>query len=133
LPKKVREISKFVQGKKVNEALSILQFSNKKGAKILRKVLHSALANSTQTGDIDENTLLVKSALVDEGPRWRRTIIRAKGAASLMRKRTSHITVILASETSPPSSAKVAKAQRKEGKEGQLEKDKGKSKGKDKK
>ena len=113
-PKKAREITKLVQGKKVNEALGILQFSNKKGAKILQKVLHSAVANSTQTGDIDENTLFVKSALADEGPRWKRTRMRAKGAASLIRKRTCHITVILARETIPPSSAEGAKDKGKE-------------------
>ena len=116
-PKKVRQITRYIQGKKVEEALGVLQFSRRKGAKILQKVLHSAVANSLQTGDVDEKTLFVQNALIDEGPRWKRTKIRAKGAASLMRKKTSHVTVVLGSKPASSSSVEVVERKQKKGEE----------------
>ena len=95
-PAKMRQVTSLIQGKDTNEALSILQFTNKKGASILGKVLKSAISNTLQKeSDIDEDSLFVKEAKVDDGPRWRRMRFYARGGASLLRKRTSHITVIL--------------------------------------
>lgn len=95
-PAKLRQVTPLIRRKKVNEALSILQFVNKKGAVILRKVLNSAVANTLQKeSDIDEDSLFIKEVKVDDGSRWRRVRFNARGGASLLRKRTSHVTVVV--------------------------------------
>lgn len=94
-PRKVRVIVPAIKGKKVEEALSILQFMPKKGARILQKVLHSAVANAEQN-KVDVDTLVVKRVLVDGGPMLKRFMPRAMGRAYPILKRTSHITVYLA-------------------------------------
>jgi large subunit ribosomal protein L22 len=78
----------------VEEAISILQFMPRKGARILQKVLHSAVANAEQN-KVDIDTLVVKTVLVDGGPTLKRFMPRAMGRANPILKRTSHITVFL--------------------------------------
>ena len=70
----------------------------KKGAYLLNKTLKSALANAENNAELSVDTLVVKSVMVDEGPTMRRTMPRARGSANMIRKRTSHITVILADQ-----------------------------------
>ena len=94
-PRKVRLVADVIRGKKVEDALNILNFSPKAAAKPLAKVLKSAVANADVKGGYDLDRLIVKTATVDEGPTWRRWLPRAMGRATRIRKRTSHVTLIL--------------------------------------
>ncbi|HOG16357.1 MAG: 50S ribosomal protein L22 [Syntrophaceae bacterium PtaU1.Bin231] len=94
-PQKVRLVVDLVRGKKVEEARHLLAFTRKRAAVILAKVLASALANAKQNPNIDEHILYVKSAFVDQGPSLKRWRARAQGRAFSIRKRVSHITVVL--------------------------------------
>lgn len=99
-PRKVRLVVDQIRGKSVNEAYAILQFSKKAAAEPVGKTLRSAVANaqdrSQDEGDlIDVDDLIVQAAFVDEGATLRRWRARAQGRASPIRKRTSHITVIV--------------------------------------
>jgi len=85
----------LIRGKKVGEADTKLSFTDKKAARIVRKVLRSAMANAAQNPNIDENILYVREIFVDQGPALKRWRARAQGRAASIRKRTSHITVIL--------------------------------------
>lgn len=94
-PQKVRLVIDLVRGKEVEEAKNILLFTRKYAADPVRKVLLSALANAKQNPNIDENILYVKEIFVDQGPSLKRWRARAQGRAASIKKRTSHITVIL--------------------------------------
>jgi large subunit ribosomal protein L22 len=94
-PRKVQVIIPTIKGRKVEEAIALLQFMPRKGARILQKVLHSAVANAEQN-KVDIDTLIVKTVLVDGGPTLKRFMPRAMGRATPILKRTSHITVYLA-------------------------------------
>jgi large subunit ribosomal protein L22 len=85
----------LVRGKSVDEATHILTFTRTRAAGMVKKVLKSALANATQNPNIDEKILYVKSAYVDQGPALKRWRARAQGRAASIRKRMSHITVVL--------------------------------------
>ncbi len=93
-PRKVQVIIPAIKGRKVEDAISILQFMPRKGARILQKVLHSAVANAEQN-KVDIDTLVVKTVLIDGGPTLKRFMPRAMGRAYPILKRTSHITVFL--------------------------------------
>lgn len=94
-PQKARLVADAVRGQKVESALNVLRFMPKKGARILRKVMESALANASQNEAIDVDTLYVKNIYVDGGPSLKRIRPRAMGRATRIIKRTSHITVVL--------------------------------------
>ena len=94
-PQKVRLVVDLVRGKKVQEASNILLFTRKYAAGIVAKVLKSAVANAAQNPNIDENTLYVKEIFVDQGPSLKRWRARAQGRAAGIKKRTSHITVVV--------------------------------------
>jgi large subunit ribosomal protein L22 len=94
-PQKVRLVADLVRGKKVEEATQILQFTRKYAADPVSKVLKSALANAKQNPNIDENILFVKEIFVDQGPSLKRWRARAQGRAASIKKRMSHITVVL--------------------------------------
>ncbi len=94
-PQKVRLVVDLVRGKKVEEAKRILQFTRKYAADPVGKALDSALANAKQNPNIDETILYVKEVLVDQGPSLKRWRARAQGRAASIKKRTSHITVVL--------------------------------------
>lgn len=94
-PQKARLVADLVRGKKVEEAKQILTFTRKKAAGIIGKVLKSAVANATQNPGIDENILFVKTIFVDQGPSLKRWRARAQGRVAPIKKRMSHITVIL--------------------------------------
>ena len=98
--RKVRLVVDQIRGKSVNEAYAILQFSKKSAAEPVGKTLRSAVANAqmkAQEADefLDADDLLIREAFVDEGPTLRRWRARAQGRASPIRKRTSHITVVV--------------------------------------
>ncbi|MGE4291907.1 MAG: 50S ribosomal protein L22 [Desulfovibrio sp.] len=94
-PRKVRLVAKNINGKPVEDALNILKFTPNKSAAILRKVLYSAVANAEQKPGVDVDSLKVSSVIVNEGPTWKRIMPRAMGRAYRIRKRTSHITVVV--------------------------------------
>ncbi|MBW2067017.1 MAG: 50S ribosomal protein L22 [Deltaproteobacteria bacterium] len=94
-PRKARLIMDQVRGLKVEEAVNKLAFSPKKGAFILRKLINSAVANAEHNHNMDVDTLYIKRIFADEGPTLKRFRPRAMGRATRIRKRTSHLTVIL--------------------------------------
>lgn len=94
-PQKVRLVVDLVRGKKAEEADQILAFMRKTAAGLVRKVLKSAIANATQNPNIDEKILYVKAVYVDQGPSFKRWRARAMGRAASIKKRMSHITVVL--------------------------------------
>ena len=94
-PQKVRLVVDLVRGKKVEEAKQILRFARKYAADPVSKVLLSAVANAKQNPNIDENILFVKEIFVDQGPSLKRWRARAQGRAASIKKRMSHITVVL--------------------------------------
>lgn len=95
-PRKTRIVAKNVVGRPVEDALNILKFTPQKGAEIIRDVMRSALANAEHNSGMNVDALVVKEILVNEGPTWKRFMPRAQGRATSIRKRTSHVTVILA-------------------------------------
>jgi large subunit ribosomal protein L22 len=94
-PQKARLVADVVRGLEVDKAITTLRFMPKKGARILRKVIESAVANASQSQEIDVDTLYVKTVFIDGGPTLKRIRPRAMGRASRILKRTSHITVVL--------------------------------------
>jgi large subunit ribosomal protein L22 len=94
-PRKVRLIMDQVRGKKVEEALNMLSFAPQKGAFVLKKLINSAVANAEQNLNMDVDKLYIKLIFADEGPTLKRFRARAMGRATRIRKRTSHLTVIL--------------------------------------
>ena len=113
-PQKARLVADLVRGKKVDEALNILKFSNKKAAKILKKVLDSAIANAENNNGADVDELKVKEIFIDEGPTMKRTMPRAKGSADRIKKRTSHVTIRVSDEQQKAKAKPAAKAAAKE-------------------
>ena len=94
-PRKARYVADLIKGKKVEEALDILTFTPRKASSIISRVLKSAVANASQNESIDVDTLYIKRIFVDGGPILKRFRPRAMGRANRIRKRTSHITVVL--------------------------------------
>ena len=95
-PRKARLVLDLIRGKDVEEAAAILKFLPNKGGYLVGKVLHSAVANAVNNNDLDESKLYVKACWADEGITLKRFMPRAKGSASAIHKRTSHITVVVA-------------------------------------
>ena len=94
-PQKVRLVVDQIRGKGVEEALNVLKFVPKRSAGIVAKTLRAAVANAENTQSVDVDRLYVKRAMVDEGGMWKRFIPRAQGRATRVRKRLSHITIVL--------------------------------------
>jgi large subunit ribosomal protein L22 len=94
-PRKVRLVMDELRGKKVEEALNALTFAPQKSARLVKKLINSAVANAGENSQIDVDTLYIKRLYADEGPTLKRFRPRAMGRASRIRKRTSHLTVIL--------------------------------------
>ena len=97
-PRKVRLVIDLIRGKDVKEAAAILEFTNRGASTAVAKVLKSAVANATNNFNMDENSLYIKEAYVDDAIRMRRYLPRAKGSASGLVKRTCHITIVVADE-----------------------------------
>ncbi len=93
---KARLVADQVRGMPVDKALTLLNFSNKKAAVLVRKVLESAIANAEHNDGADIDELKVSSIYVDQGPSMKRMRARAKGRGNRILKRTSHITVNVA-------------------------------------
>ncbi|MCD6295111.1 MAG: 50S ribosomal protein L22 [Deltaproteobacteria bacterium] len=94
-PQKVRLVMAQVRGEKVGDALGLLSFAPQKGAKILKKLVDSAVANAQENADLDVDNLYISKIYADEGPTQKRWRPRALGRATKILKRTSHLTVVL--------------------------------------
>ena len=92
-PQKARLVADLIRGKRAEEAVNILAFSNQKAAKLFYKVLQSAISNAENNEGADIDELKVTAVYVNEGPRLKRLRARAKGRANRILKRTSHLTV----------------------------------------
>jgi large subunit ribosomal protein L22 len=100
-PRKTRQVVDLVRGKGVEEALNILQFTPKRAARLVERTLRSAIANATNrdTGPAREENLVVKEVFVDGGIAFKRVRPMPRGAAGFVRKRMSHITMVVSDET----------------------------------
>lgn len=94
-PRKARLVADLVRGKDVNDAIQTLTLVQKKTAIIFKKLIESAVANATQGKVVDPDNLFVKTILVDKGPFLKRYVPRAQGRATEVRKKLSHINVVL--------------------------------------
>ena len=94
-PRKARLVADLIRGKSVPEARQILQFSDRAAAEVVLKVLNSAVANADYVNQTQAEDLFVTKIFVDEGPTLKRIRPRAQGRAYRIRKRTSHITVVV--------------------------------------
>ena len=97
-PFKVREVTREIQGLPVSAALDLLAFTPKKAAFLINKTLKSAIANAENNANLKPDGLVVKEAIVGEGPTFKRIMARARGSASRILKRTSHIRIVLTDE-----------------------------------
>ena len=95
-PRKARAVVSLIRNLPVEKALEVLQFSTRAASVDVAKGLRSAIANAANNNGLREDTLVVKLAYVDEGPTLKRIRPRAKGSASRINKRMSHITVVVA-------------------------------------
>ena len=94
-PQKARLVVDLIRGKKVDQALTVLTFCNKAVSRDVVKVLKSAMANAENTKKLDLDRLYVKRAFVDDGPALKRMQEKAMGRGALVKKRSSHITIVL--------------------------------------
>ena len=93
-PRKANQILGLIRGKQVEEAVTILHFTPKNGARIAEKLLKSAVANAVnREGKVRVSDLVVRSAVVGAGPTMKRFLPRAQGRATPLLKRTSHLTI----------------------------------------
>ena len=94
-PKKVREVVRTIQGRKANDAVDLLTLIPRKSARLIVKTLKSAIANAENNNNLSADTLVVKSALVENGPVLKRFKAGARGTAMPRRKKMSHILIVL--------------------------------------
>jgi len=97
-PFKVREVTREIQGLPVSAALDILAFTPKKAAFLINKTLKSAIANAENKANLKADGLVVKEAVVGEGPTFKRMATRARGSGARILKRTAHIRIVLTDE-----------------------------------
>ncbi|MFZ4588935.1 MAG: 50S ribosomal protein L22, partial [Terrimicrobiaceae bacterium] len=95
---KAREVTRAIQGLPASDALDLLRFTPKKAAVLILKTLKSAIANAENNNSLNAADLVVKEAVVGEGPTLKRFQPKARGSAGPIRKRTSHIKVVLTDE-----------------------------------
>ncbi len=112
-PFKVREVTREIQGLPVSAALDLLAFTPKKAAFLIGKTLKSAIANAENNANLKPDGLVVKEAIVGEGPTLKRIMPRARGSASRILKRTSHIRIVLSDEI-PIETREARKAKEKQ-------------------
>lgn len=94
-PKKVREVVRTIQGRKANDAVDLLTLIPRKSARLIVKTLKSAIANAENNNNLSADSLVVKSALVENGPVLKRFKAGARGTAMPRRKKMSHIRIVL--------------------------------------
>jgi large subunit ribosomal protein L22 len=116
-PFKVREVTREIQGLPVSAALDLLAFTPKKAAFLINKTLQSAIANAENNANLKPDGLVVKEAVVGEGPTFKRMMARARGSGSRILKRTSHIRIVLSDEIQIETRETRKKKQQQEKKE----------------
>ena len=116
-PFKVREVTREIQGLPVSAALDLLAFTPKKAAFLINKTLKSAIANAENNANLKPDGLVVKEAVVGEGPTFKRMMARARGSGSRILKRTSHIRIVLSDEIQIETRETRKKKRQKEKKE----------------
>ena len=94
-PRKARLVIDQIRGKKVSDAYAILTFTQRGASEPIMKVLKSAAANAVNNNKMDETKLYISEIYANQGPTMKRIMPKAKGSADRIRKRTSHITVVL--------------------------------------
>ena len=94
-PRKLRYVADAIRTKRVDYAVDLLTFTTKKAALIIKKAVQSAAANATENHKMNEDDLVVEKIFINEGPILKRFRPRARGRATRIRKRTSHLTVIV--------------------------------------
>ena len=97
-PQKAKLVVDLVRGKSIQDALDLLKFTNKSASPVVIKLIKSAAANATNNFKMDESKLYIKEIWVGEGTRLKRFMPKAKGSASRIVKRTSHINVVVSDE-----------------------------------
>jgi len=97
-PEKARHVARLLQGKKVDEAMALVELVPRKAARLFAKTLQSAVANAENNHDLNRDDLVVKTAVVGPGPILKRFRPKARGMAGRIRKRTSHFTIVLTDE-----------------------------------
>ncbi len=103
---KCREVTREIQGLPVAAALDLLTFTPRKAARLVEKTLKSAIANAENNANLRADKLVVKEAVVGEGPTFKRFQPKARGSAGPIRKRTSHIQIIVTDEIEIPTREK---------------------------
>ena len=93
--RKVKIVIDLIRGKRADEAIAILKYTNKAAAPMVEKLVKSAMANAVNNHEMDETKLYVSEIYANQGPTMKRIMARAKGSANRIRKRTSHIVVVL--------------------------------------
>jgi len=101
-PKKARDVARAIQGMPVSEALDALSYTPRKAAELIGKTLKSAVANAENNHELIADDLTIKEATVGDGPTFKRFKPRARGSAGAIRKRTSHLYIILTDEEEIP-------------------------------
>ncbi len=114
---KAREVTREIQGLPVSAALDIVAFSPKKAAAMINKTLKSAVANAENNANLRVDGLVVKEAIVGEGPTMKRMMARARGSGSRILKRSSHIRIVLTDEIEIKN-RQTRKAEQKKAKKG---------------
>jgi large subunit ribosomal protein L22 len=94
-PQKARLVVDLIRGKRVEEAIGVLEFNAKRASKMIAKTLKSAIANAESTHNVDVDTLYVKAAWVDGAQTQKRFLPRAHGRATRIIKRSSHVTIVV--------------------------------------
>ena len=112
-PFKVREVTREIQGLPVSAALDVLAFTPKKAAFLINKTLKSAIANAENNANLKADGLVVKEAVVGEGPTFKRMMTRARGSGSRILKRTAHIRIVLTDEKPEQKQAATEKSEEK--------------------
>lgn len=95
-PLKVRRVAQMIRGRNVREAQAMLKFTPARAARVLEKVLNSAVANAENNLELDRDDLVVARAYADKGPSMKRVQPRARGRADVIIRRSSHVTVVVA-------------------------------------
>lgn len=112
-PRKVRLVADIIRRKKAEEAQVILNFTTKKAASPLLKLLKQAIANAQKNFQLEPSNLFIAKITVDEGPKYKRWRARARGRAAEIQKKTSHVTLVL-EEIKPSSKKKTKKTKEKQ-------------------
>lgn len=112
-PRKARQVIDLIRGKRVSEALAILKFTPQRASTAIEKVVKSAAANAENNLEMNKDALFIAEAYVDQGPSLKRYNPRAMGRADLIKRRTSHITVVVREKEDPETSVKEEPAKKK--------------------